>query len=406
VCYQELIRIVPNAFSRSPTLTAPSLPQSLEKPFHLDYEQHLEPYVDNRSDHIDREIVDSHVAGCANCANELRDLLEFKQPVAGSRSQHTRAPGPSKWRFPQWQRLPLPHAALIAAVVIAVIILGLGFLLWTTRSRPPVERADQRTSPDNQTASTATNLPEPSPGATNSGVASQSQEGRPQQLLVALNDGGREIGLSQNGQVVGLDHLPPDLSRSISSVLRTGKFQQSPALEKLSSSSGNLRGGRETTDKLQLLTPGGIVIESDRPRFRWRAVDGARDYVVSIYDSELRKIGTSEPLSGTEWTTPTPLERGITYSWQIRAVKDGQTIIAPKPPAPEARFKILSRDEVAAIQNANRLHGKSHLAMAVLYWKYGLIDEAERELRALAVTNSNSPVAAELLRSLRFSSKR
>jgi hypothetical protein len=127
---------------------------------------------------------------------------------------------------------------------------------------------------------------------------------------------------------------------------------------------------------------------------------------VSIYDSELRKIGTSEPLAGTEWTTPTPLERGITYSWQIRAVKDGQIIIAPKPPAAEARFKILSRDEVAAIQNANRLHGKSHLAMAVLYWKYGLIDEAEQELRALARANSNSPVAVELLRSLRFSSKR
>ncbi len=45
-------------------------------PEHLAYEM-LEAYVDNRADELDREIVESHLELCGDCANEIRELQEF-----------------------------------------------------------------------------------------------------------------------------------------------------------------------------------------------------------------------------------------------------------------------------------------------------------------------------------------
>ena len=68
VCHQRLIRSLPGTAKVAPS-------QSFEfdgTPFHLDYEQHLQPYVDGKANDIDREIVDSHVALCSKCADRLK----------------------------------------------------------------------------------------------------------------------------------------------------------------------------------------------------------------------------------------------------------------------------------------------------------------------------------------------
>jgi hypothetical protein len=122
---------------------------------------------------------------------------------------------------------------------------------------------------------------------------------------------------------------------------------------------------------------------------------------VTVHDSNFRPIESSGPLSGTEWSIQNPLPRGATYSWQIRAVVNGKTVISPKPPASEVRFRVLDQKTFAAIENARRVQGNSHLAMGVLYWKHGLMDAAEREFEALERANPGSTVAKELLRSLR-----
>ena len=61
VCHQRLFRSLPGA-------AKVAVSPSFEAPFHLDYAQHLEPYVDGKANDIDREIVDSHVALCSKCA--------------------------------------------------------------------------------------------------------------------------------------------------------------------------------------------------------------------------------------------------------------------------------------------------------------------------------------------------
>ena len=149
------------------------------------------------------------------------------------------------------------------------------------------------------------------------------------------------------------------------------------------------------------MDPTGVVIETDRPTFRWRPLEGAQHYVVNIYDAKLRKVSNSDPISGTEWTTPNSLERGVTYSWQISALKDGETVVTPKPPLPQARFRVLDQHAVAALAKLKEFAGRSHLALGVFYWKHGLIEASEREFQALAKANPNSTVVTELLASIR-----
>ena len=48
-----------------------------EEQDHISYEQ-IEDYVDNRADSLVREIVDGHLAHCAVCAREVRELQAFR----------------------------------------------------------------------------------------------------------------------------------------------------------------------------------------------------------------------------------------------------------------------------------------------------------------------------------------
>ena len=399
VCHDRLARMSPKTSDRSYDL-------SIQEPFHLNYDEHLVPYVDGTANEIDREIVESHIALCSQCEEDVRDLQEFRQqPGLPSlpTDRDVRVSRRTQW-MGQWQ-WPLWNPQLTAALVLAIFILGItaAFLLWTRNRSQPAHKAGSALPPgvDKQIGTESTS-PGPSPEQL---VIQPSPDGRdnpgPPKSLVALNDGGQQITLDEGGHSTGLEALPPELRTTVENVLATRRFRPSPALGSFSDSTARQRGRHEQPDTIVPLTPVGIVIQSDRPTFRWRALEGASDYVVTVHDSKLRTIESSGPLAGTEWSIQKPLERGITYSWQIRAVKDGKTVISAKPPAPEARFRVLDQKAFAAIENAKRVQGNSHLMMGVLYWKHGLVDAAEREIEALVRANPDSNVAAELLRSLR-----
>ncbi|HEX6650373.1 MAG TPA: hypothetical protein VF075_12570, partial [Pyrinomonadaceae bacterium] len=348
---------------------------------------------------IDREIVDSHVAHCSKCADELRDLLAFQQQPAVTITDDA-ADTSSRWKqwLPRWPLLSNP--ALATAVVIAVVILATAVLLWTRYRAPrPVEKAATGSSePERQRQAVEKEQP---PAATEHPTPANSNQSPPrEQPLITLNDAGGQIFVNQRGQLEGLDELPPDLKESVERALATRRLRDSPALTGWSTGAGILRSGLEEQNTFAPLAPMDVVIETDRPKFRWQALEGARSYVVTIYDAKFREVGDSGPIVGTEWTTPNSLERGVTYSWQISALKDGKTIVSPKPPLREARFRILDQRALVALAKLKKSVGSSHLVMGVFYWKHGLIEESEREFQALARANPNSTAAAELLASI------
>jgi hypothetical protein len=98
---------------------------------------------------------------------------------------------------------------------------------------------------------------------------------------------------------------------------------------------------------------------------------------------------------------PVALQPGATYIWQVTAVKDGEQILSSSAPPREARFRVLSAAQAAELSRAAREHANSHLVLGTLYAQAGLLDDAERELRALLVTNPQSAVARKLLLQVR-----
>ena len=354
--------------------------------FHLDYEQHLEPYVDGKADDIDREIVESHVAECARCAEELRDLRAFRwQPVAGDARV-------TSSRRKLWAWLPKPAFAM--AIVVAGFVLAVTALWWTRYSASRQTERAQANSPGPDKQGRVVNNMQPSPGVTGPAAAREKP-------LLVLNDAGGQVTLDQRGRLEGLHELPPDLKESVERALNTHRLRASPALTGWPTGAGDLRGELNMQSTFAPLEPTDVVVETDRPTFRWRALEGAHAYIVTVFDDKLRKVAGSEPVNGTKWTTPNSLARGVVYSWQVSALKAGETVVSPKPPLPEARFKILDQAAVAALAKLKQSAGSSHLVMGVFYWKHGLIEEAEREFKALANANPNSPAAAELLASIR-----
>jgi hypothetical protein len=69
-------------------------------PEHLEYEL-LEAYVDNRSDTLDREIIESHIEICADCAGELHELQKFAAMLQAASVRE----GEKIEKASPWQRL-------------------------------------------------------------------------------------------------------------------------------------------------------------------------------------------------------------------------------------------------------------------------------------------------------------
>ncbi|HEX5875556.1 MAG TPA: hypothetical protein VFY60_12990, partial [Pyrinomonadaceae bacterium] len=221
----------------------------------------------------------------------------------------------------------------------------------------------------------------------------------PERVVVAqVNDGGRVLTLDQEGKLSGADDLPSSYQNLLAKALSTQRIEKSSQLQGLTRPPSSLMGTDNQTDRFVVLAPAGTVLLTDKPAFRWSTLEGATGYVVEVYDDQFKLVATSPQLPDASWTTT--LARGRVYSWQVKALKDGQEFTSPRPPAPQAKFRILDQAKANELARARRAHGNSHLTLALLYADAGLIQEAEQQLRLLRRANPNSPIARALLRSL------
>ena len=136
---------------------------------------------------------------------------------------------------------------------------------------------------------------------------------------------------------------------------------------------------------------------TDRPTFRWSQMEGTTGYFVEVYDSKFELVATSGQLTSNSWRVPQQLGRGGVYSWQVKAIKDGQEFNSPRPPAPQAKFRILDQAKANELAKARRAYPSSNLTMGLLYAEAGLLREAEQELLKLQKANPDSEIARSLL---------
>jgi hypothetical protein len=288
------------------------------------------------------------------------------------------------------ERIPRSQALVFGSALTAIILLVAGWLIWQAMRRNEKQPDITRTSPSPATP-TITPVVSTDPPAGGAGET----------LLARLNDGAGQVSLDRDGALTGVDNMPPAYRQMIRDALSNQRLERSPLLAGLPRHGSLLiRGPDNQVNGFSVIEPVGKVTFSNRPTFQWSRFEGATSYVVEIYDDAFQLISTSPTLSGNTWAPPETLKRGGVYSWQVRAVKDGQEFITPRMPAPPAKFRILDQARANELTRASRVYASSHLTMALLYTQAGLIDEAEQEFLALQRANPDSEITRRLLANL------
>ena len=339
-------------------------------PTHLSGEE-LAIYAAGGLDEIDRELAESHFEVCPQCAAQAQRLMTA-----------TSSPSSLRDRF-----LPAPLSLRLAGAVAMLALLILVFALWLRGQK--------------EGSAIVGGPAAPSPSISHSPTQS-SPEAPPVKILLALNDGAGAITLDSQGNFVGLDSLSPPDQQRVKAALETGEVQISKTIKELRESSAPNMGG-SSGGALGLIGPTGAVVEDRRPTFRWLPLNGATSYQITITDpaAGYKEVISSPQLQGRKWTVDRPLERGRVYTWQITArAVDGEV------KSPEAKFKVLDPAAAGALARVKKIYAGRRLAMGLLYAEAGLLDDAERELKALVVANPQSPIAKSLWLDLRSKQRR
>jgi hypothetical protein len=163
-----------------------------------------------------------------------------------------------------------------------------------------------------------------------------------------------------------------------------------------------LLGASDGSGRFAVLAPVGEFVSDARPNFRWQPLQGAASYSVAIFDAGFNRVQSSSALQTTQWQPPKPLERGHIYQWQVTAtMKDGTTVISPRPPSPEARIQILQQSKADELERFRQGHAHAHLVLGILYAQAGVLTEAETELAQVSNDDPRYATALTLLKSIR-----
>lgn len=357
---------------------------------HLTNEQTAD-YVDKNLAGDELQFATDHLSSCEQCAFAVEDLRAFRNQIAPSLDREY---GPTQetpvmresWRqkFVSLFRMPVPA---FGAAALAILLLSfIGWTVWRTRKEETREEVAVVPAPSLQ----------PSPSA----APSVEVQPEPAPVVAQLNDGAGVVSVDQQGKLSGVETLPPAYQELVRKTLTSQRIERSSQLQGLTRPSSSLMGANEQQE-FSVLAPAGTVLISDRPVFRWTGLEAATGYVVEVYDSQFKKVLASPEVTTFSWNATQSLPRGQVYSWQVKAVKDGREVTVPRPPAPQAKFRVLDQESSNEISRAKRAYGSSHLTLALLYAKAGLLNEAEQELRLLQKANPQSEIVRKLLRQLR-----
>jgi hypothetical protein len=199
-------------------------------------ENQLRAYLMERLDAVDRELLESHLEFCADCQLRTSKLGSSIQPITEpgvAPSPVINKKAPDKWfgkLSPYWPSLFLRPSALRFAGVMAILALLIWGLIWgLTRWR-----SNSRTKQEIVETS-------PSPAPTTKDGQKQPFQPTPD-LLLALNDGGRQVRLDANGNLTGFESLPASTQQLIKDALSNGRIETPKTLDELKSTSNQLMG--------------------------------------------------------------------------------------------------------------------------------------------------------------------
>lgn len=227
-----------------------------------------------------------------------------------------------------------------------------------------------------------------------------------QPALIVVRDRTGTVSINADGTVrlASQKPLQTPFDRWVQEFLKTGTVTPTKpvrlAMATLKSEAmlNTLRSARNgETDKPIPLSPVLTAVRSLRPTLRWKPVPEAQEYKVRVVDKDDKIVW--EGSAGTETSLTLPagvLRRGQVYLWQVEAVAGEQSFLSPA-----VGFWVLSEKGLREVRQAEQKVKGSALALASLYTRYGLYEEALAQLNDLAQMNPTSPLVQGLLHTLR-----
>jgi hypothetical protein len=389
---------------------------------HLLYEQ-IEGYVDGYLSQVDREGVEIHAEVCAECREDLRDILALKAAME-TEALSAEAPPSTPVAIPVLNETPSLLVRLRAAFGVGkyrltfaltglTLVLLLVAVAVITRLRHGVADLQGKVAAlqqENTGLRQLTDDPvrlkarlaqlQPSQVPPSDGSSASEEP-------TSLKDAGGVVSLTKDGTVGGLPGLPSEYIGLVTEALRAGKIERAPAIALSIGRIGAVRGQPPQNQiSFRLLSPVGTAVEETRPKFKWEPVKGGASYVVSLKDLQSGLEVDSGPITATQWSPDQDLARGHTFAWTVEASVGGETLRAPAPDKPYAGFRVIGGSQEAELAKARKNWSNSHLVLGLLYARSGLQEQARKELQELQADNPDSKVAKDLLESRERSQRR
>jgi hypothetical protein len=363
----------PNIAEREEALLLEDLREDAGEDFHLNYDEHLKPFIYGTISAVDREIVESHVEICAECREDLRDLLQFHEELEREKEIRELSK-PGFWAaVSDW--FSAPHRKAVWLSFAAVLILIGAGLVWFFVSRPASEIVQNPTNsgdlPTNQNA--------PNVNQTQTTVNQNINAPKSNANLPNAN-------LAENQNT----NEPPKEIEMVALVLP--KFLSELRVNENETQRGNndLRGENVLpTQKIEVIAPNGNVIRDSSPVLNWKGVPNVGNYEAIVFDEKDNSLFRAN-LNGNSWRVPN-LVKGKIYQWQVSAkiiTANGKT----QNYLGVAKFYIVSQTDENKINQA-----QNSLERGRAFAEAGLLTEAANEFRQYLKQNPNSATAKKWL---------
>lgn len=158
----------------------------------------------------------------------------------------------------------------------------------------------------------------------------------------------------------------------------------------LAASSG--MGTTLSPDEEGLLRPVATAVDTAQPELTWKPVRLATEYRVTVLDAK-GEVAYRDSTTKTTLVVGHPLPNGATYTWSVAALdRDGSSLeVLSADASRQGKFAILSAAKYAeCLARLRKLPPQDHFARANTEVAYGLLDQAESDVR-LELTTTTDP---------------
>lgn len=324
------------------------LRQDVIREFHLNYDEHLRPFVFGTIDDLEKEIVESHAEVCEACRGDLSDLLRFHRELEQERE--IRKLNAAGWlaRLGEWFNSAGKRSILISAAALILAAAGIAaVVVWRSN-----------------------------PGVLNTAVST--------------NNGGFEIP-AEAGAVPPADSVTPKIPESDPIDLATVVLPD--FLKSLQTVDETVRGNAEIRS-ITIVSPNGLAIRDRTPLLVWKKDATLDAFDVAVFDAELNRVAGADGIKSNSWNSPT-LVPGRLYNWQVAALGGGSTRSIG-----QGRFYVVSNEALAKIDAA-----KAGAERAKALAEAGLLNEAAIEIRSLLKVDPSYAGARRLLARIQSAGK-